>query len=66
MGHINLELQMSGDSVINILVMTLLSKLSREIGKLSGRGEEWALKMKMINILVQIREISFKDICKHF
>lgn len=66
MGHINLELQMSGDSVINILVMTLLSKLSRETGKLSGRGEEWALKMKMINTLVQIREISFKDICKHF
>lgn len=56
---------MSGDSVIDILVMILLSQLSREIGKHSGR-EEWALKMKMINILVQIRENDFKEICRHF
>lgn len=43
---------MSGDLVINILVMIFFLKLSREIGKFFGRGEEWVLKMKMINILV--------------
>lgn len=45
---------MSGDLVIKILIMTLLSKLSRETGKHSGR-EEWTLKIKMIYTLFQTR-----------
>ena len=53
MGHTNLKLQMSGDLVIKILIMTFLSKLSRETGKHSGK--EWTLKMKMKYTLFQIR-----------
>lgn len=51
---------MSAHSVTGISVMTYLSKLSKANGKYSERGEKWALKMKMINTLVQIGEISFK------